>query len=248
MAARKRGLKIQNIVMQAGLIDELQLRSAVARGEQWGTRLPRTLDDMNICTEVDVMNLVADALRMPLTPLAKAPRDSAALSKLTEEFCVEWGVFPMQLKNRVLTLAMADPTELDLIDEIQSTTQCRVQPALAMESDILAAIKREYVKLGGPRTGEVPAPRRTVEFHIPGENEFDFNPGEAAVTAPAMPPIRRATGPSIPQPRVPPPVESLTLFSASELEQLKAVQENQEKTRRISQAVHELLREKGLLT
>ncbi len=253
MAARKRGLKIQNVLAQSGLIDEMQLRSALARGDQWGTRLPRTVVDMQFCTEDQVMEVLSEGLRMPLTSLARAPRDAQALSKLTEEYCVEWGLFPMQLKNRVLTLAMADPTELDIIDEIQQRTQLRVQPMLAAESDIQAAIKREYVRVRAP-TAETPmaVPRQTVEFHLPGEKEFEFGDG-----APPRPeaPVKRAP-PSRPVTRRPTDINDFlsafgaadtTLFSPDELAQLKAVQQTQEKTRRISQAITELLTEKGLL-
>src|SRR5579863_9253599 len=95
MAGRNR---VAEILMQAGLIDELQLRSALGHLNQWGGRLGHALVEKQFTSEEAVVDALASALHAERMMLGSLARDAAALGKLDPEFCRERGVFPVHVR------------------------------------------------------------------------------------------------------------------------------------------------------
>src|SRR5262245_53383484 len=109
--------RVGDILLKAGVIDELQLRSARARHGQWGGRLGKVIADMGLADEDLIAGTVAGAMKLPRAQLGAA-REAAALAKLDAAFCEQHAVFPVQLTNngKTLVLAMADPSDLEAMD------------------------------------------------------------------------------------------------------------------------------------
>ncbi len=59
-------LKMRELLLRAKVVDEPQMRSALARVEQFGGRLRRVLADMGLVDEEQVAEAIAAALRLPL--------------------------------------------------------------------------------------------------------------------------------------------------------------------------------------
>ncbi len=139
-------LTMRDLLLKAGVVDEYQLRSALAHLEQWGGRLPRTLTELGMVDEAQVSAALATALRLPLQPLGAVTRDAQALARLDAAFCEEHGVFPVSLNARThtLVLAMADPTALDVVDLVAARAGARVQVVVAGESEVQEAVNRHY--------------------------------------------------------------------------------------------------------
>ncbi len=132
--------------MKAGLVDELQVRSAVARQAQWGGRLGKHVMELGFARDEAVAGALAAALGLQRIELDKFPRDPAALSKVDAQTAEQKGVFPYAFREngKTLWLAMADPTDLATVDEIAARSGCRVRVAVAGEMEVVAAIWRHY--------------------------------------------------------------------------------------------------------
>lgn len=243
MPGRSTSSRIGDILVKAGLIDDLQLRAALGRVEQWGGRLTGALADMGIVDEDEMAQALSDALRLPLTHLGQTPRDGAALARVSEEACVEHGVFPVSLKARVLTLAMADPTDLGAIDLLAARAGVRVSVVVATEREVTAAIARHY----RGEAARAPAPnlaRRAVTAEVPA-------PGPELLLDDAPPPAPKRGNPSantMLDEMFDDADEAAPAggFTEAELERLEAARLNQEKTTAILRALEALLAEKGL--
>jgi hypothetical protein len=211
--------RIAEILLQAGLIDDLQLRSAMGYLNQWGGRLGHALIEKRFATEDDVVAALSQALHLEPMRLGSIPRDAAALAKLGAEFCKDKAVFPVALRDggRTLLLAMADPTDQALAEEVSHLAHVRVTVALAGEQQIRAAIERLY------HGREMASPPKAPSQLTPPVPEPPDAPPE--VPAPSV-----STG-----------------FGPRELAQLQSLAENQEKSGRILRALRELLVEKGYL-
>src|SRR4051812_37963226 len=109
MAAPPRN-RIGELLVKARIIDELQLRSALARHDQWGGRLSRVITDMGIANEETVIKAIAQATGMPRLHLGNITRDPGALAKVDVTLAEQKGVFPVALKDsgKTLVLAMSD--------------------------------------------------------------------------------------------------------------------------------------------
>ncbi len=232
MTSRKDTERLASIIMAANLIDELQLRSAMAKLGNWGGRLPRVLSEMGFADENEITAAIAKALRHPVTHLGNVKKDQAALNKIDVKFCEEHAVFPVSFKDRVMSLAMVDPSELDVIDTVQARIGVRVQPLLSSETEIRHAILRHYHGQE-PRVVSNRA-RKAVTRDVPedGDITMDNSMPPPVARSDTRDSLRKASG---------------IAFTQQELVRINAARANQAKTATILRAVKELLEEKGVL-
>jgi hypothetical protein len=251
MALKQSTTKVSEILRKAGLVDELQLRSAFARLDQWGGRLTSVLGDMGIVDGEQVADALAKAMRLPTIHLGMAPRDGAALARLDPTYCTEHGIYPVSLKDRVLTLAMADPTEIDVIDHVASKVGARVTVVVAAEAEISAAIAKHYRGQATPVGNNLA--RRAFTSEVPAVPGGDLELDISAPPPPSGPP------PDAGQGRRNPSANTMLDemfdesaeeaaeggFTEAELTRLEAAKANQEKASAILRALEALLTEKG---
>lgn len=199
------------------------MKSAIARVGSFGQRLSRVLLDLGFVDDDTLAEAYSMLFKMPVTHLGAVHRDAHALARLDVAFCEQHGCFPLALKDRQLTLAMVDPTELDVLDEVKSRTGLRVVPLLSSELEVTRAISKHY--LGR----DLPMPTNRARKAVTREvTEDDVKPLELD--------SRR------------PPEAIVTGEAPVDLEQrLAAAKANQEKTATILRAVEQLLKEKGWL-
>jgi hypothetical protein len=241
--------RLRDVIIASGLVDELQLRSATGRVEQWGGRLPAMLAELGFVDEATLTEAIGKALGMPVTHLGPLRKNPAVLARIDVDFAEEHAVFPVQVHGRSLLLAMADPTDLSLVDTIAARVGLRVVPQLAAEGEIMHAIARHY---------------RDLEAHPKARSRLVRQPAvtpaaEASTRAPQVPQRDRSPPPAPPPPAPEPPHESAAAlldellasapgaFTVEELSLLSAYRLNQQKASAVVRALTELLAEKGYL-
>lgn len=255
MALRTNVGKLKDLLLKARIIDEFQARAAMGRLEQWGGRLTGIIVDMGFVDDETLMNALSKALNLPTIHLGMVQRDGALLAKLDAEFCTEHGLFPVSLQNRVATIAVSDPTELDTIDALASKLNARVQMAVASENEIRAAIQKHYHGKVTPATRDK---NRARDAHISATSGEVF---ELDTSTPNKP----SDSPRVSQQQQwmnKPPSANTMLdefldegdsppksqgFTAEEVARIEAAQVNQAKAAAILKALQALLTEKGYL-
>ena len=253
MALRPNVAKLKTLLMKAGVIDEFQARAAMGRLEQWGGRLSGVVVDMGFCDDEKMMTVLSKALGLPAIHLGMVPKDAQLLAKIDVDFCQEHGIFPVSLQNRVATIAMSDPTELDTVDALAARLGARVQIAVASENEIRAAINKHY------RGQSVPATRRqdnrARDEHINATSgevfELDMTrtPKEEARAAPSQAWMNKppSANTMLDEFLDEGPAEGSDGFTPEELARIDAALENQAKAAAILRALQALLTEKGFL-
>lgn len=262
--------RIGEILVKARVIDEMQLRSALAQHDQWGGRLSRIITDMGLAKEDTLTEAIAQGLGMQRVQLGTA-KDLGALAKLDVGLAEQKGVFPVSLRDngKTLVLAMADPTDLQTIDQVAARSRTRVVPVVAGDKEIQNAILRYYRNQDPAVThSSHAAPSRSSSSSSGDEEEFkvvdmsgktvvkaiaDIAPNMARENArqAAAPAPARSGGAGSASDLLdeilsgsPSPAE---VFSPEEMQRLQAVQANQEKSSKILRALLELLLEKGMV-
>jgi hypothetical protein len=232
---------MRELLLRTRVVDAYQMRSGLARLEQWGGRLPKVLADMGMVDEEQVAQVIAAELRLPVQPMGAVARDPAALGRLDADFCQEHGVFPVSLnaRTRTLVLAMADPTALDVIDLVAARAGARVQPVVAPETQIQVAIGWHY-------RGQSPSAILGPNLARRAVTRVSAEDGD-------QPPLELATDPQLRSiPAAAPAGEPLQAageaegFSAEQLTLLNELQRRQTQASTILRALQELLVEKGL--
>src|SRR3954451_23200954 len=137
MAAPPRN-RIGELLVKARVIDELQLRSALARHDQWGGRLSRVITDMGIAKEEVVISAIAQGTGTQRIHLGNITKDPGALAKVDVSLAEQKGIFPVSLKDngKTLVLAMSDPTDLNTVDQVAARARARVVVVVASDREI----------------------------------------------------------------------------------------------------------------
>lgn len=162
MAPRKR---LGALLIEMGVIDEHQLNSALGHQKQWGGKLGSVLVQKGLCKEADVVRVLSVHLGMPVIHLGQAQIDPRALKMITRQIAEKLRVFPVSVqgsgRSEQLTIAMAEPSDLSIVDQVAFHTGKRVRPVLTGESEIATAIALYYSDSisGQPKPG-VPASGR----------------------------------------------------------------------------------------
>jgi hypothetical protein len=153
--------RIGDILVKARVIDDLQLRSALATQDQWGGRLSRIVADMGLATDDTIAEAICQGMGMQRVQLGNITRDPGALARVDVSLAEQKGLFPVSLKDngKTLVLAMADPSDLATLDQVAAKSRARVVVMVAGEREIEHAILRHYrnqepvssTRFGGPR-------------------------------------------------------------------------------------------------
>ena len=155
MAPRKR---LGQLLTEMRVVDEHQLQSALGHQRQWGGKLGNILVQKGFCKEADVVRVLSQHLGMPVVKLAEVKIDPRAVKLVTRQVAEKLRVFPIEVSGtgraEVVTIAMSEPTDLALVDQLSFHTGRRIKPVLTGESEITAAIGLHYGE--HPRPGEPP--------------------------------------------------------------------------------------------
>ncbi|MEN9984619.1 MAG: hypothetical protein RI925_121, partial [Pseudomonadota bacterium] len=136
-------------LLARGLIDRDQLEIALAEQAHTGQPLGALLVQLGFVADTLIRDVLAERLGVAAVALGNCHADPAALAVLPEAQARHWRVFPLhyQPASRCLQLAMTQPTDLPLCDQILQHSHgqiARLDPRLACEADILQAIDRHY--------------------------------------------------------------------------------------------------------
>jgi len=154
--------KIGELLVEVGALDPFQLESALAHQRRWGGRLGRAIVYLGFMREEEVLSAVGGQLGVPFVTLwdKVIPRD--VLSLLPEKVIRSRKVLPIarlrEHRRGPLVVALADPADLAVLDELSFATSLEIRPVLASEEELEHAIDQH---LGGPRHSTLP---RSIEL------------------------------------------------------------------------------------
>jgi hypothetical protein len=159
-------VRIGELLMRQGRLDELQLQSALAHQARWGGRLGHAVVHLGFLDETTFLEALAEQLGTPFITVGDRPVDPAVLALVPQKLIRSRKVLPLarlsEGRRGPLVVALTDPGDLRVLDEITFVTGLDVRPALATEADIDQAIAR----LLGPGAG---APRRLSAVDLPAD-------------------------------------------------------------------------------
>ena len=129
-------------------------RAAAGRALTPG-ELAATLIASGQISERELAQLAADAARLPFRTGDELRPEAAANGLLPRELAERHLVLPLSLREGVLTVAVADPLDLDMMDLVARESGCRVRAVVATPADVSAGLRRMY---GPVAAGAAPAP------------------------------------------------------------------------------------------
>ncbi len=209
--------RLGEILLEAGVIDGTQLQAALGHQRRWGGRIGQALVDLKMATEEQIVSTLAEKLGFPrvdLDAIEYGPALELALRLVPHEFADRNQLVPYAADPTYLWVAMADPTNVGVIDELAFRTGRHVKLSIAGDREIARAVRRlflgdkrgiEAIALDERDLGPVemvgplePGAGTTVDDYFP-RSGGEVGPKEAKV-APT------AATPQPPPPGAPPPL------------------------------------------
>ncbi|MFA9476882.1 GspE/PulE family protein [Phycisphaerales bacterium AB-hyl4] len=131
-------IRVGDLLLEKGVIKQDQLDKALAAQRERGHKrlLGETLVEMKIVSEEQVMEVLAEAYGIPFARIHPRIADPAVVDQLPRDFLEKQGVLPLFLVRDVLTVAVHEPANVFVIEEIERLTGHRVQLVAATAKDI----------------------------------------------------------------------------------------------------------------
>ncbi|MDL2236353.1 GspE/PulE family protein [Christensenellaceae bacterium OttesenSCG-928-K19] len=142
-----KNIRIGELLVESGIINETQLKSALAvQKESGGKRLGDILIDLGVISEEQLMEALKKRLNVPLAGLANISIPSEVLKEVPEAYARQYNTIPIRLQGNMLEVATADPLDYGMINQLSLINGRRVETALAPRAEIAAAIAKFYSK------------------------------------------------------------------------------------------------------
>lgn len=141
MAPRKR---LGDILVDRGLLNEQQLQEALVMQRNSGEKLGNALIKLGFITSDNLADALSIHLGYPRVDLNRHYISTPVVKMIPEEFLASHEIFPVDVNNNVMTVAMTDPLNILVIDELQRITGYIIKPVIATSDEIRSAISRSH--------------------------------------------------------------------------------------------------------
>ena len=160
-------MKLGELLIEAGLIDNVQLQSALAYQAKWGMRLGAALMEMKFITERDLASFLEKQLNTQCVSIMTKELAPEVINAMEADAEKSYGVFPLEVTDKELVIATANPLDLKMLDELGFNLGLRIIPKLALESEINRAIRFYYDNISEELIApEVPEPPVVDQIEI----------------------------------------------------------------------------------
>jgi type IV pilus assembly protein PilB len=140
------------LLIQRGILTDEQVAGALEyqRGSEGNLLLGEVMIQLNLCTEEQIMEALAEGCEVPFAHISPKITDARVVDLLPREFLEKHSVLPLFKIRNQLVLAVTEPANVFLVDEVQRLTECEVVIVCTTVKDINA----------------------TLENHLPSANVF----------------------------------------------------------------------------
>jgi type IV pilus assembly protein PilB len=183
------GNRLGELLVREKLISLQQLRQAQDEQRKNGQNLGYTLAKLGYISDGEITNFLSAQYRVPAVNLEEYDLDQSVLKLVSREVCDKHKCVPLSRSGNALIVAMADPTNLHAIDDIKFLTGFNVEPVVASEGAVTAAIERGYSQGGAAAYDDIISQfgEEQVDF---GVEDIDINISDLEKAAEDAPVVR----------------------------------------------------------
>ena len=166
-------LRLGEILVAGGAVTAEQLERALAEQPRLQLPLGQTLLHLGYTTDEVMRQALSSQLGVPYIDLQNVIIDRSLADLLDRDFARRHALFPVARIGKTLTIAMDDPTQTSVVEELAATTQHAVTVVTSSHDAIQRSLVRLYEKAAGKGGGATAAPRPASADGVP-EGPFGF--------------------------------------------------------------------------
>lgn len=136
--------KLGEMLVKDQIITQEDLEAALEKQEESGISLGHILVELGLASEWEMAAALGKQLNVPFITLSHYEIDRQVLESIPESIVRKYKIVPVDKTGDTLTIALSDPSNIYLLDELRLLTKCQIIPVISFESDIAEAISRYY--------------------------------------------------------------------------------------------------------
>jgi type IV pilus assembly protein PilB len=136
--------KLGELLVRTNRINQAQLQEALALQKDQGGRLGTNLIKLGHLTERQLVDALSEQFKVPSVDLNNMDIDDGVIKIIPADIARKYTIFPVTKAGATVTVAMIDPTNVFAMDDVKFMTGYRVEPVVASETAIRAAIDKYY--------------------------------------------------------------------------------------------------------
>lgn len=135
---------IGDILVKKGIITPEQLEKGLEEQEKTGAFICTSLVKLDFAAEEQVFKALSEKLNIPYVKLKEIHIDPLVVQKVPAKFASHYKIIPLEFKDNSLVIAMADPLDVRILDDIRLLLGLEVKGVLASELEIQESIRKHY--------------------------------------------------------------------------------------------------------
>ena len=151
----KKRKKLGEVLCDHGKLSPADLENAIAEQKGKLLRLGELLLDRGLVKKHDLAVALEEVSHVPYVDCTSIVAKPEALKLIPRAIADRCCALPIQIEKRRLIVAMAEPQDLRILDDLQFTTGLEISPRLSFRSEIREAIARHYRSEGLEDSGQI---------------------------------------------------------------------------------------------
>ncbi len=183
-------MHLAKLLVRRGIVSEEQIRESLESGKDSGFGLCESLVSLGYVMERDLVELLSREYGVPFMDIDACETEESVLRLVPRDTALEKFLLPVSVEGPDLTIAVSDPSNILMLDDLGFITGKNIKPVVASERSIRMKLARYYGqdRPAGTETGEK-APGEDIERPV-GTGEdlvFDFTEVSGKVSYPSFP-------------------------------------------------------------
>ena len=179
-------VRLGDLLVREGLITRDQLDQGLVEQKNTGMRLGYCLVKLGFVQELEITKALARQYKMPAVDLTRFEVDEKIIKLVPADVAVRHMVLPLKREGRTLTVAVSDPTNHAVVDDLKFITRYDIFPVIAGEYTLRGAIERYYEQTDAQLQSLLKDMESEDDLEVIEEHEDDAAPVQLGDDAPVV--------------------------------------------------------------
>ena len=136
--------RLGDILLRCEAITEQALNFALKEQQRTGERLGEILVRKSLVSDEDIRKALSTQLNIPYIDISRLNIDPGLTRRISRDYALRHRIIPISMTEGSITLAMDDPTNLELASELEMFTRLKINIVTSSQSAIKGAFSRLY--------------------------------------------------------------------------------------------------------
>jgi type IV pilus assembly protein PilB len=175
--------RLGDLLVREGLITREQLEKALQEQKQNGTRVGYNLVKLGFVQETELTKMLARQFKMPAVDLSRFEVDPKIVKLIPGDIAIKNLVLPLKRDGRTLTVAMADPTNLAVLEDLKFITRYDIFPVIGGEFTLKTQIEKLYENAAEAQVNDLLSVMDDLEGDVEVMEDPEDEASAAAISA-----------------------------------------------------------------